>query len=131
MNPLLNYFIEANICLLFFLATYFIWLKNETQFKLKRGYLICALVFALVYPMIDLQEESVNRFIPSVRHAVPAYWLPEIIINNSPDTNPKPTGNQLISSFWTSITFIYLGGLILFLGAFLIQLIRLLHFILN
>ncbi len=44
MNGYLNYFIEANIGLVLFLAAYSLFLRNETDFKLKRLFLLIGIL---------------------------------------------------------------------------------------
>jgi len=50
MNGYLNYFIEANIGLVLFLATYALLLRNETDFKIKRFFLLIGIFISLTFP---------------------------------------------------------------------------------
>ncbi|MEQ1588686.1 MAG: hypothetical protein ABL895_22560, partial [Cyclobacteriaceae bacterium] len=79
MNAFVNYLIEVNLGLLFFYAIYWLLLRNENQFGFKRAYLLGSLVASLLFPFISIQSAAL-AIIPALSKAVPATWLPEIII---------------------------------------------------
>ncbi|CAN5233319.1 hypothetical protein BH23BAC1_BH23BAC1_32590 [soil metagenome] len=122
MNSLLNYFIEANICLLLFIMVYFLWLRLETRFSFSRLFLLCALVFSMFFPLFHFQSESGSKLIPSVSQAVPAYLLPEIIITDG-ETSVKSSSQA--AGYWNIVKFIYLAGVLLFSLIFIFQLLGL------
>ena len=55
MNAITNYIFEANLGLIFFSAVYFLLLHRETQFKVKRAYLLGAMLASVVFPLIEFQ----------------------------------------------------------------------------
>ena len=56
MNGYLNYFIEANIGLVLFLAAYALLLRNETDFKIKRFFLLIGIFISLTFPLFHIQN---------------------------------------------------------------------------
>jgi TonB family protein len=122
MNSLLNYFIEANVCLLFFIVVYFLGLRLETKFSFNRLFLISALVFSMFFPLFHFQSESGSKLIPSVSQAVPAYLLPEIIIT---DGEISTTTSSLSAGYWNIVMYIYLTGVFIFSILFTLQILGL------
>ena len=65
-----NYLIEANLGLIFFSLVYFLLLHLETQFNVKRAYLLGAMLASVVFPLIEFQflvpQISNANFIPEV-----------------------------------------------------------------
>ena len=55
MNGYLNYFIEANIGLVLFLTAYALLLRNETDFKIKRYFLLIGIFTSLTFPLLHIQ----------------------------------------------------------------------------
>ncbi len=55
MNGYLNYFIEANIGLVLFLTAYTLLLRNETDFKIKRYFLLIGIFTSLTFPLLHIQ----------------------------------------------------------------------------
>jgi hypothetical protein len=54
MNSFILYLLESGICLLVFFTLYQIFLKRETYYQLNRTYLLTALVFSLVVPLLNI-----------------------------------------------------------------------------
>ena len=54
MPALFEYLLKANISLLLFCAGYYAVLRRLTFYSLNRIYLICALLFSAIYPLVDL-----------------------------------------------------------------------------
>ncbi len=54
MEALLLYLLKANVVLALFAAAYYGLLRRLTFFELNRGYLLLALVFAAVYPLLPV-----------------------------------------------------------------------------
>jgi len=78
-SELLNYAIKSIGCLAFFYLFYAIILQNETCFRFNRGYLLLALLFAFVLPLLkfSVQLSEVSPIDPNV------FILPEVIITDS------------------------------------------------
>lgn len=102
----LNYFIEANLSLILFSAVYFVLLKNESQFRLQRYFLVIGLLLSMLFPLIHLNEsQSIsNNLIPSISQSLPANWLPEIIIS---DRGQQVAVTTKTTSYWKWITILY------------------------
>ena len=54
MNSFILYLLESGLCLLVFFTLYQIFLKRETYYQLNRAYLLTALVFSLVVPLLNI-----------------------------------------------------------------------------
>jgi tetratricopeptide (TPR) repeat protein len=65
MNSFILYSIEIAVCLALFYSAYWIFLKNETFFKLNRFYLVLSVVVSLLVPTlnISLAKAGENSFI--------------------------------------------------------------------
>lgn len=117
MNSFVNYFVEANIGLIFFYIIYWLFLRNENQFSLKRIYLIGSLMVSLLFPLFTL--ETTTPIVPTISQVVPANWLPEVIVHgnvsiSAVDENP-------ISFGWIWISYLYIT---IALALFILFLIR-------
>jgi TonB family protein len=118
MNAYLNYLIEANLGLCFFLAFYFLLFVKETDFRIKRGFILAGIVTSLLFPLLHLN--NAGDLIPSLNTVIPAYWLPEVVIGGESSTAPAVVVNG-----WYYAGFIYAAGVVMFLMIFIIQLVRL------
>lgn len=125
MNALLNYILEANLCLFLFILFYYLILRNETQFLFKRLFLLSALVISLLFPLIHLQSEAGSNLIPSVSQAVPTNYLPEVIIHEEGNQKDNLVNNS--TPIWPIIFYVYLAGVFLCGAVFMIQIYRLMH----
>lgn len=125
MNVYLNYLLEANIGLCFFLVLYIVLLKHETDFRLKRGYLLTAIAASVILPLFHFNGSG--RVMPALSDFVPPSWLPEVTIG----ANGTAAVQNTASSFdvWFYAYILYDIGVILFLALFAIQLVRLLWMI--
>lgn len=105
MNAFVNYLIEVNLGLVFFYAIYWLLLRNENQFGFKRTYLLGSLLASLVFPLISIQSGALT-IIPALSNAVPATWLPEIIIYG--DGN-APVEKVTAANYWSWVSYAYLA----------------------
>ncbi|HEY9047347.1 MAG TPA: TonB family protein [Ohtaekwangia sp.] len=122
MNIYLNYLLEANIALAFFLALYSVLLRNETDFRLKRGYLLFAIVASVVLPLFHFH--TTEQVMPSLGDIMPPNWLPEVtIVANGTTTAPDTTP---VYDVWYYLNIVYIAGVLLFLIVFLWRLSQLL-----
>ena len=91
MKPFINYLIEANLSICFFLLVYQILLRNETDHRFNRVYLLLALVISVALPLFRVQLPSLLTF----EQPLSTYWLPEIQVT------PVSSGNAIqLNSFW-------------------------------
>ena len=124
MNAFLNYIIEANIGLLFFLACYKLLLRKETDFGLLRVFMLVGIFVSLIFPLFHFEGEQ-NPSPVSMSQAIPSHWLPEVVVEGHAKDQP-----QAVSlSFWKYTTGFYLVGLILFALVIFFQLGQLMRII--
>lgn len=122
MNNYLNFLIEANVGLCFFIVLYLVLLSRETDFRFKRLTLIAGLMASLIFPLIHLN--GATTLVPSISNMVPVYWLPEVVVGN---TNAVP--EKLSFNIWFYIALIYGSGVIVFLSLFLMRLLSMMRLI--
>jgi TonB family protein len=108
MREIINYILEANLALLAFLAAYKLLFKKENAFGLLRMYLLCAILFSLVFPLIHFQNIS-NENTLSIGKVIPEYWLPEVNINPSDSPERLPT-TSLANDTWSVLGWVYIIG---------------------
>jgi TonB family protein len=117
MNAL-NYIIEANVGLALFMVAYLVVLRNETDFKIKRLFLLSGIFVSLLFPLFHFQYSVAT--IPSLGNLLPSYLLPEIVITdgNVEGTTVHPATNDL----WFYFEVAYVVGIAFFFIRFIIQL---------
>jgi TonB family protein len=125
MNVYLNYLLEANIGLCFFLVLYIVLLKRETDFKLKRGFLLTAIAASIILPLFHFNNSG--NVVPSLKDFVPQSWLPEVTISANGTAAVQTTSHSFDAWFYAHI--LYDIGVVLFLALFMIRLGRLLRMI--
>jgi TonB family protein len=125
MNAVLNYLLEANLGLCLFLLVYVVLLRNETDFKLKRGYMLLAIIASVVLPLFHFN--TTNNVLPSLGNFVPPTWLPEVVV----EANGGPSNQETTLNFnvWSLTNFIYSVGVVASLILFLVRLSMLLKMI--
>lgn len=129
MNSLLNYFIEANLGLLLFLVTYTLLLRNETEFQVKRCFLLIGILTSLTFPLLHLQYGSTS--IPTLSRVIPPGLLPEFTITGDGPTSAGGVQSNKVTDVWIYLQAIYIGGLLFFSVQFLFRLFNLMHTIKN
>ena len=126
MNAYLNYCIEANFSLALFLGMYLLILKNETDFRIQRMFLLSGILISLTFPLLHIQFD--NSVVPSLRRLVPPSLLPEIVVESS----GVASGANSIATFhetWMYIGILYGGGTLFFLIRFLTRFSKLVAFL--
>jgi TonB family protein len=125
MKTILPYFLEANGYLLVFLAFYLLVLKNETQFRLKRAFLLLAIAVSLTFPWISVESSASPAIFQSISQTAQTNWLPGIEVFAEGTT----TGWAWITSLdlWKVAQWVYLAGFLGFLLVFLVQLSHLIR----
>ncbi len=126
MNAYLNYCIEANFSLALFLGMYLLILKNETDFRIQRMFLLSGILISLTFPLLHIQFD--NSVVPSLRRLVPPSLLPEIVVESS----SVASGANSIATFhetWMYIGILYGGGTLFFLIRFLTRFSKLVAFL--
>ncbi len=117
MNAYVNYLIEANLGLCLFLLAYKILFARETDFGLKRIVLLLAMVLSLTFPLLSFNAEAFSR----VGQLIPTIWLPEIVVAGTSEAGNAPREFPV----WQYAGWLYAAGVIIFLGNFVFQLLRL------
>lgn len=125
MINLVNYLIEVNMGIILFFALYYVLLKSETQFSLRRYYLLASLVVSLVFPLITIPGEV--AMIPSISNTMSTFWLPELVVGdkNTHDENALLQG----WSVWTILKYIYLTGVVVCFSKLAIEAYQILRLI--
>ena len=123
MNAL-NYFIEANIGLLIFLAAYTLLLRRETDFKVSRLFLLTGIFLSIIFPLLHLQYTG-NVF-PTLSNVIPTYLLPGIVIvGDGIGSEAFQIDKFVVMNGWNYLEVFYLAGVAFFLARFLVRLIML------
>ncbi len=97
MHSLLLYMLESGICLMVFFLLYQVFLKKETYYRLNRAYLLFALSFSLLAPLMNISVAAENST------QLMAYRIEPVIVNSLSTVNPVLSGWGL----WQYITLVY------------------------
>jgi len=122
MNAFVNYLIEVNLGLVFFYVIYWVLLRNENQFGFTRAYLLGSLLASLVFPFISIQSGALD-IIPALSNAVPATWLPEIIIYG--DGNAPLEVAVTSPRYWNWVSYTYFTIAAFIFAIFLFRIVEL------
>jgi TonB family protein len=117
MNAFLNYFVEANLGLCLMLLAYVVFLRTETDFGVKRAFLLLSIAASLLFPLIQIEGTRFD-YLPSLMQVVPVTWLPEVLIVAE---GPAQKGFVHIDP-WLALDVVYTVGACLALCLFLIRL---------
>ncbi len=109
MREIINYILEANLALLAFLAAYKLLFQKENAFGLLRLYLLCSIVFSLVFPLLHFQTEASQNTL-SIGKVIPEYWLPEVSINETQREEAQIAATSLANDTWSVIGWVYVIG---------------------
>lgn len=114
MNAFLNYAVEANLGLCLMLLMYALFLRRETDFGVKRFFLLISITCSVLFPLIQIDGVN-NSYVPSLGQIIPTRWLPEVVI--TAEGSARSSFSDV--SLWGIISVIYsigvCAGLILFL----------------
>lgn len=122
MNNFITYILEVNVCILLFGALYYLLLRNETDFKFRRFYLISASIIALMAPIFKLGAMLIGN-VPV--NELPITILPELVIGEQTvnAVEIETTTNYLQ---YSSMVYWIIAGLLL--QYFLFQLMQIVWF---
>ncbi len=121
MKIFLNYLVEANLGLCLFLLIYVGLLRKETDFTLKRVFLLASVGVSLLFPLFHFNQEA--NFLPSLGSVIPARWLPEVVVYG--DGVSSVRDNNVNPDRWLIVSWIYGLGIVLSLLIFLTRLVKL------
>jgi hypothetical protein len=97
--------VESGICLLVLYGMYQLFLKNETYYRLNRVYLLFALLFSLVAPLLDIS------IAPGASAQLMVYRIEPVVVGSLSGLDPESVG-------WS--TWQYLNGVYWGVAAFLL-----------
>src|SRR5689334_17707633 len=102
----MNYIIEANLGFAFFYGIYFLLMRNETDFRKQRVFLLMGLGCSLIFPFIHVREEIQTAFVTV---------LPELVFSGKASASvSKPD----------LVVVIYLFGIIAIASPLLLHIIK-------
>lgn len=106
MNSLLNFLIEANICLVIFGAIYYLLLRKETDFNFRRTYLLLTVVLTLSLPLLSFNFFATTDL--KVISDIPTTILPEFTVGEDSVVNENTNSNIVgyIPIFYGVIAFV-------------------------
>jgi TonB family protein len=114
MKVFIDYLIEANIGICFFLLLYKILLSKETDHGFSRAFLLFALVISMALPFFHFQVPPLL----TIDNDLPSYLLPEIQVNSLRGPVIQ------FDSFWFWTSSIYLLGVVTLFILFLFRLLK-------
>jgi TonB family protein len=121
-TSLLNYFIEANLGLILFYASYYLLLKNETQFSYRRYYLLAGIILSLLFPLLHFAE---FQSVPSLSETLPLIQLNDVPLVAAPSEHTRTWDvTQLLTVIYLTVTLVFALRL-LYQVVVLLRLIRL------
>lgn len=107
MNQLLIYALEGSICLAVLWVFYALALKNDTNHRRNRIYILASMVFSAAVPVIDIAVNVSGRFIPA--GGIVSVLLPEMRVDPAGITGGGAGTEGLLSR-------LYMAGLIVSSG---------------
>ena len=113
MSDLFVYLIKVNIALIVFCLGYYLVLRHLTFYVLNRVYLVCAIIFATLYPLVDL-----SAFLNS--HEQIARPVQLVIVNWQ-----QPMADIVKHDKWYWMGLVFWLGVILMAVRFAMQLVAL------
>ncbi|MBD2723868.1 M56 family metallopeptidase [Hymenobacter armeniacus] len=117
LSPTLLYLLKANGALLLFALAYFGLLRRLTFFRLNRFYLLFALLFSAVYPLLP---------VPALLPPEPAAPVAVVLMDTATGPATEPTAAPSAPIDWNAVALaVYGAGVALGLGRLLVQLLSL------
>ena len=113
MSDLFVYLIKVNIALIIFCLGYYLVLRHLTFYVLNRVYLVCAIVFATLYPLVDF-----SSFLNS--HEQIARPVQLVIVNWQ-----KPVADIVQHDKWYWMGLVFWAGVLVMAVRFTMQLVAL------
>ncbi|HEY5918867.1 MAG TPA: TonB family protein [Chryseolinea sp.] len=126
MNAFVNYLLEANLGLCLFLLLYWILLKGETDFALKRAFVLISIAISLIFPLFHITTQT--QLVPAIGSYVPRSWLPEVVVYA--EENLANNVTDVSFDVWQLTGALYAAGVaitLLIFGARLIALIKMMR----
>lgn len=118
---LLNYILESSLALTLLRVAYLLLLKNQTQFSVRRFFLLGAVAVSAFLPLIHLPAPSTGKLLPSAEQVIPTTWLPELVVGTAPES--------LKTDWWGGVWIGYATIGLVTLACFVFQILRMVMFI--
>ncbi len=115
MNALLTYLLESALCVAVLYSIYWLFLRRDTFFNVNRFYLLSAVIFSVVAPLLPI------GWAPSTPSASMMILLEPVMI--TPEKIGKAFEAHL--QWFTIVGVVYVTGIFIFLLRFGLQLIQL------
>jgi len=128
MNSAVNFIIESGVSLALLSLIYVMFLRKETFFKINRWFLLGSIIFSVVLPVLKFRVFSPQPIMLAEVTVTPYRNMIEAITVYSHGFSGSV--EQVILST-TLLIYIYLAGVIFFLGRFVFRIIQLLLIIRN
>ncbi|NQU54283.1 MAG: M56 family metallopeptidase [Bacteroidetes bacterium] len=122
MNSVVNFILESGISLSLLAVIYIFFLRKETFFKLNRIFLLGSILFSVILPFLKFRIFSPQPVLLSEITVTPYQNMLEAVTVYSHGLSGSV--EQVILST-SSFIFVYLAGVIFFLGRFLFRVIQL------
>jgi hypothetical protein len=87
MNNLLIYLLESGICLLVFYLLYQLFLRKETYYRMNRAYLLFALCFSLLAPLLNISI-SAGTTVPLMAYRIEPVVVSSLSTESQPGWDP-------------------------------------------
>ncbi len=118
MNSAVNFVFESGVSISLFALIYIFFLRKETFFKLNRFFLLGAILFSIVLPFLKFRIFAPKQIMLAEVTVTPYKNLLEAVTIYS--HNLSGNIEHALLSTETTI-FIYVGGVLIFLGLFLFR----------
>lgn len=126
MNSYINYLLEANLCLLIFGLFYYLVLRNDTNFRFSRYYLVGSALLTLTIPLLHFENPFTGDNALPLINNLQAITLPELVISDG-EISTIAT-NETLWSWPLIIGIAYLSMVLVMLTLFLYQLYQVYQF---
>jgi TonB family protein len=115
----MNYVIEANGAFILFLGAYLLILRNETDFKIQRAFLLSAILLSLTFPLLHLQWKGLS--VPAISQIMSSYFLKEVTVIAEGNTSATVAATPGLSMAGL-ISMVYAVGILFFTTRFFVRL---------
>lgn len=123
MNSVVNFILESGISLALLSLIYILFLRKETFLKLNRLFLLGSVLFSVVLPFIKLRVFSPQSIILDEITITPYRNMVEAVTVYSHGVSGSVEQAVLSTNL---LIFVYLAGVVFFIGRFLFRIIQLL-----
>jgi TonB family protein len=118
MSAIINFIIESGISLSLLAIIYAVFLRRETFFRLNRMFLLGSLLFSVILPLLKIKVYAPRSVMLSEITVTPYQNLLEAVTIYGQDFSVS-VEHAILST--TLIIWIYIAGLMFFLGRFLLR----------